>query len=331
MVRPGGRSCWGGRGWKRAGFTLIEMVVVIGIVLIIMGIALPSVNTMWAQHRENDANNGIAGMLMSTRAQAIQADRGEVGMFFYLDSKGVQQIAIITRDPRLEENTPRWQTLCAWRDVFTVAKDGGRGLLSPMRAVPRYVVDDPSGGEPTKRFSPIELGNDDFDNLAALEIDTQQRHRNYFVILFSAEGRLILDRNVLIRDPDEENNGKGDGFGDITGLRVANDVQKYFDSTGEAVPFSDDCDDGIVETIGDGNELAVDFIVPTENRGAALNFPSVDGVMVYDDSVMRSGGNDREKRQALLETARPYYIHRLSGSVVRGPVGEVPPEEDVTP
>lgn len=336
-MRPGGESVTrlvSSRGHRsrlslRKAFTLIEMVVVIGIVLIVMGIALPSVNTMWAQHRENDANNGISGMLMSTRAKAIQADRGEVGMFFYLDSKGVQQIALITRDPEdIKDDKPSWATEPVMQNVFTVAQDGGRGLLSPMRAVPRSVVDPVASAEQSHSvYSTIEIGNEDFDNLAALEIDNAQRHRNYFVVLFSPEGRLIPARNVLIRDRDKEEGGEGDGFGDITGLLVSDEVDEFFIG-GEKRAFADLGDKSLQELLG---AKGVNLIVPREAQGVALGFPSVDGVMVYDDSALQTGGDAADKRQVLLETAHPYYIHRLNGSVIRGPVGEVPPEEGATP
>ncbi len=327
------RRCVRGLGYrKRAGFTLVEMVVVIGIVLIIMGIALPSVNTMWAQHRENDANNGISGMLMSTRAKAIQADRGEVGLFFYLDSKGVQQIALITRDPRIETDptatpptiAPNWRVDPDWRDVFTVAEDSGRALLAPMRVVPRYVVEADDPAKQSTTFSPIELGNEDFDNALALVIDSARRHRNYFTIIFSENGQLKVDGDVLIRDPDAES----DNVGDITGLTVSDEVATYYEKNSTDSPL------GLVDWVAidpAANAPLVDVIVGADDLKVAVNFPGVDGVMVYDDSGLQTGGNDADKRQTLLETARPYYIHRLSGSVIRGPVGEVPPDEVTTP
>ena len=48
FARSPAQGGWGGRGsccCRRAGFTLIEMVIVVGIVLIVMGIALPSTST----------------------------------------------------------------------------------------------------------------------------------------------------------------------------------------------------------------------------------------------------------------------------------------------
>lgn len=320
---------------RRAGFTLVEMVVVVGIVLVLLGIALPSVNTMWAQHRESNASNAISGMLMSTRAKAIQGDRGEVGMFFYLDAKGVQQIALITRDPRIETDrqatppitAPLWRTDSAWRDVFTVAEEGGQALLAPMRAVPRYIVDDPNSGEPTKSFSPIELGNEDFNNSLALVLDNVQRHRNFFAVIFLPDGELDVGRDVLIRDPDADE----DDVGDITGLAVSDTADKYygFDKDNSKPDFK--LVTNWAANASPALALTVDAIVAADDLGVAVNFPSVDGVMVYDDSALQTGGNELEKRQTLLEIARPYYIHRLSGAVVRGPVGEVPPEEQTSP
>ena len=59
------------------------------------------------------------------------------------------------------------------------------------------------------------------------------------------------------------------------------------------------------------------------NKPVAISFPSVDGLLVYDDSLFNEFDVDRDKRDFLLRTSQPMYVNRLTGSVVRGPVGEI--------
>jgi hypothetical protein len=44
--------------------------------------------------------------------------------------------------------------------------------------------------------------------------------------------------------------------------------------------------------------------------------------LVYDESLFAAAGTSEQKRQYLLDAAQPFYVHRLTGAVVRGPVGE---------
>ena len=59
------------------------------------------------------------------------------------------------------------------------------------------------------------------------------------------------------------------------------------------------------------------------NKPVAINFPSVDGLLVYDDSLFNEFDVDKDKRDFLFRTSQPIYVNRLTGSVVRGPVGEI--------
>jgi hypothetical protein len=54
----------------------------------------------------------------------------------------------------------------------------------------------------------------------------------------------------------------------------------------------------------------------------ALNFPSVDGLLLYDDSVFNEFTDEEEKREFLLSTGAPLYVNRMTGSLIRGPAGE---------
>ena len=68
------------------------------------------------------------------------------------------------------------------------------------------------------------------------------------------------------------------------------------------------------------------FLIFDELAGeVAINFPSVDGLLVYDNSVFRSLDLAEDKRDYLLESAQPFYVNRYTGAIIRGPRGEVEP------
>ncbi len=83
------------------GFTLVEMVIVVAVILLILGIVLPAASTLWKQRRISEAQNTISGMLMTARAKAMESDFGDSGLFFFLDDAGVQRIAAIAQDAKI--------------------------------------------------------------------------------------------------------------------------------------------------------------------------------------------------------------------------------------
>ena len=320
------------------------MIIVVGIVLALVTLVLPAASTLWRDRRIADAQNTISGMLMTARARAIQGRQDdqpvfhfvdpvlgerklltgdESGLFFYVDDGGVQRVAAIVQttpeyDPLLSA-TDNQRIRLAWANVFTVV--GGRlfSLPTPMRSVPRYVVDDPSdpkfAGDPNapkKTFSAAEIANNNVYAPPSPTLDQAQRHRNFFTLIYSSDGRLAVGREVLIRDEDKDWK-TGDPpvgrQGDVTGLHVTAEVRTYYNLTSATpAPLSTP-------------PVAADLLV-TDEPGVALNFPSVDGLLVYDESLFAGAGDGPQKRKYLVESSYPFYVHRLTGAVIRGPAGE---------
>lgn len=310
-------------------FTLVEMVIVLAIVLVLVTLVLPAASTMWRQRRVADAQNLISGLLMTARAQALQSDFGESGLFFYVDDKGTQRVAAINQDsqrvtiadagsrkrypyidPQLRE---------AWANVFSVVPGKTYALPSPMRVVPRYVVDRPDDARfaslpnaSSLTFSDEELVNNDVYRTAAPNSDQAQRHRNFFTIVYDANGRLEIGRDVYVRDIDSDPTANPGG--DITGLRVppsSTMVENGFAlNATQAVPLDPT-----------GQSVTVDQLVIDDSQ-TAITFPSVDGVMVYDDSEFALAGDATQKRELVVNSGQPFYVHRVTGTVVRGPIGE---------
>lgn len=319
-------------------FTLVEMVIVVAIIILLAGLVLPAASQMWRERKLADAQNMVSGMLMVARAEALEGNAGDSGLFFYVDGQDVQRVVAITQNPNPPDEVPppptadkeavdeyndrqTWRSNSKWRDVFTVSKDRSYALPAPMRVVPRYAVCENQQTGPTcpgyvsnyQFFSEEELANNDF--LAPpTDTDIAQRHRNFFSMVYSPDGELRVQRDVLIRDMDADCKENPEAGGDITGLRVGAvgclaDVTLYYNrTTNQPEPLA---------------APGVGWLV-TDSGDKAIVFPSVDGLLVYDESLFREAGDAKDKRKFLMESGQPFYIQRLTGAVVRGPVGEAP-------
>ena len=310
-------------GLSPRGFTLVEMVVVVAIVLVLIGLVLPAASTLWNERKRAGAVNTIRGLLMTTRARAMQAQSAEAGLFFFVDRQGLQRVVPIARlepsDVVDEDGQP-----CdpapgrfAYDNVFAITDGRDRVMPAPMRVVPRYVVDPEPTDKPYKGFSEAELSNNDFYSLPN-EGNQAQRHRNYFAIVYSTGGHLLVNRDVLLirdRNADPDENQLGDRTGLAVGPGPCPDdatTTEYYDAQADAAKNIDLDPAGGIE--------AVPFLV-TDDDDVAINFRSVDGLLVYDDSLFNDVPT-AEKRSFLLATAQPLYVTRYTGVVIRGPVGE---------
>ena len=291
------------------GFTLMELLVVMSVIIILAGVLLPAVHAIWAQRKVATAENVVRGLLMTTRPRAMEAGGRESGLLFMVDKDGTQRVFPIAQvpaaDPMLEKLPAERERL--GQNQFQVLDDREYSLPAPMRVVPRYAVDidTTSSDDDIYTFSPAELASNSFPTNGAPGASEAQRHRNYFTMVYSNEGNLRTWRDVLIRDIDEDLDGKGDR----TGLTVAS-AARYHRQDGDDVALVEDHPDWTLDN------LIVD------EQGVAVNFPSVDGLLVYDDSLFNQLVTAVGQRDYLLREAQPFYVARQSGAVVRGPLGE---------
>ncbi|MBI1826218.1 MAG: hypothetical protein HY287_00420 [Planctomycetes bacterium] len=321
------------------------MVVVVSIVLILVTLVLPGMNSLWNQRKLADAENSITGMLMTARAKAMQSGT-QGGLFFFVDDRNVQRVVSIVQDPAYyfvyddpgglvvatapdptKLNTPRRPT--AWegvvlQNVFVVIPERGFEMPTPMRVVPRYVIHTPTpgGGDETKTFNDDELANNSL-LIVANGGDGITRQRNFFSVIYSPNGELIVGRDVLVAENDDDKNM----LGDITGLPlgVPASVTQYYSqiATATKAPLNPPTGSNPYASSGRNapTTVSIQFLI-ADKSSTALNFPSVDGLLVYDDSLFNGAGDAATKRKYLLNSAQPFYIHRLTGAVVRGPLGK---------
>lgn len=310
------------------------MVVVVAIVIVILLLVVPAASSLWAERKLADTVNMVQGMLMTARASSLQPDGAEHGFLAYVDDEGVQHLVKIrTHDRALGKAScepPMTLADCqiAWADVFQFTDERDQIVPPPVRVLPRYAVcaDDPSRGpdcgsdhdEPYELFDDVgdELDNENFEAPSAPIYDQAQRHRNFFTMIFSTGGTLRINRDVLIQDPDEED--ESNGRGDRTGQRVGPGLPDMLTTTQFHVRAAPPATEPI-----DGDMGATPFawlIVDADNT--AINFPSVDGLLVYDDSLFKAVLPRDQKRFWLCDNAQPLYLARMTGAMVKGPLGE---------
>ncbi|MCP4248602.1 MAG: prepilin-type N-terminal cleavage/methylation domain-containing protein [bacterium] len=306
---------------RNAGaYTLIEIMVVVVIIAILMGITIPAVSAIWGQRKEAESESLVTGLLSTTRAAALN-DK-ERGLFFMLDGdeQKVFRIEAAAYDPTGYPNVDPGGNPLKDRnaDDFDMGLNSGATanrfvisgvMLDPAQALPNFKVETlpapyrvaPRAVVDSTVWDATEISRRDYSLSGITQLE---RHRNFFAVIFSPDGRLVSGRDVLIYDPDYD--GDPAGLGDRTGLAVGDaTTTNWYDGTGAPafVP-------------GPVPNLLVD-------RGStALNFRGVDGLLVYNDAEFAEQPDNAARRQYLLDQSQPLFVSPLSGQVLRGPRGE---------
>ncbi len=303
----------------RRAFTLVEMIVVIAIILVIVGLVVPSVSALWNQRKFASAVNTLQGMLMVARTEALRADGVDTGILFYLDEEGTQHLAL------LEQARPPEGLLAidraAWQNIFVVKPDRALTLPPPMRLVPRQALDAETSGATFEGFSDPELANNDFATPPSAS-DQAQRHRNFFSMIYSTDGQLIVGRDVLIQDAYAVAALSAvQNVGDRTGLPVGVGEPDDPEAATTTQYYLRDNRNGQRAPIDPQRRRPFPYLV-SDDRDVAINFSSVDGLLVYDDSLFNDAFEPPQKRAMLRRDAQPLYVSRWTGVVIRGSAGE---------
>jgi prepilin-type N-terminal cleavage/methylation domain-containing protein len=82
---------------RRRGFTLMELVVVIGVLVLLMGLAVPLIGAFRGNRSIEAAQGRLSALLSSARAQAMEQQR-TTGILFHLDSNTRRIAATLVYD-----------------------------------------------------------------------------------------------------------------------------------------------------------------------------------------------------------------------------------------
>lgn len=80
----------------RRAFTMAELLIVIGIIVIVLGLAVPAFNSITGTRSLDAAQNQIGAIVARARMEAIGLQQPR-GVFFYLDSVNERYVAVLVR------------------------------------------------------------------------------------------------------------------------------------------------------------------------------------------------------------------------------------------
>ena len=176
---------------SRTGFTLVEMLVVIAIIVLAMTLAIPAIRSLTGSRSVEASENAITSYIGQIRAEAIGQQQIE-GVMFLLDTVTDRVMCVPVHDVTAPGDNPsgNGDTLCYFLDLIRdrdpfylpngirlfVAKDGpppNTGFFSYTDAFPSYRYLGPNfypvgGSDPNATVYPIG------------------------VILFGADGKLVV-------------------------------------------------------------------------------------------------------------------------------------------
>ena len=164
---------------SRAAFTLTELLVVIGIIVLLLVLAVPAFNLLSGSRSIDGAENNLSALLGRARAEAIGLQR-ETGVMFFIDpaTEGVMGALVY-------KSTETGPTADA-REVYLDVVDGVEFLPLP-RGVMLQVIDDAGVAGKTRS----DDGYMGFNQLDPPPNYTGEIRKVGGVILFDASGRLV--------------------------------------------------------------------------------------------------------------------------------------------
>lgn len=97
MPKPHSHNPTHPRRPQRRGFTLTELLVVIGIIVLMIALAVPLLRVLSGSRSQTAAANQIAGLLGEARLKALSVQR-PVGVFFYHDPASDRYTGVIVEE-----------------------------------------------------------------------------------------------------------------------------------------------------------------------------------------------------------------------------------------
>lgn len=159
----------------RRGFTLTELLTVIGIIVIILGVTLPSMNYLMKGNAQKQSINVVTAYIASARATAINS-RQPVAIVFFEEAIG----------------TDRWDNNQTAVQLLRGNASAGHMVLSPIpgRDKPEYLPRGIRVATLASTGSVQEVGNDDATKPCR-------------VILFDGSGQMMLINNLIASETNQ--------------------------------------------------------------------------------------------------------------------------------
>lgn len=188
---------------KKRAFTLVEMIVVIGIIIIILALALPAASKIWRQSHVRNANQQIANLLKTAKRRSTDFTHIGYGLFFYVDPSSGRQVVAFVKG----KIVPNFLADEKWEDLIN------RFEIDTKNTPYLHPLDD------AVRLSPFNLTSWESEDVINPDYRSG-KHRNFFGIIFQW-GENGQVKPFILYDQDE------DGFGAITHLAVGDVEGKW--------------------------------------------------------------------------------------------------------
>ena len=168
---------------RRPGFTLVEMLIVMGIIVLAITMAVPAIRALTGSKSQSVAQNTISAFLARTRAEAIGLQQVQ-GVLFYIDP-ATQRVTLVQVYDSADSNGVAYLDLVADRDQLALPP--GLRLFTVLDAPPAGISDlFQTSASPLFRYMGF---NDVVSNSAASYLSNSTSLGG--VILFDGNGRTV--------------------------------------------------------------------------------------------------------------------------------------------
>ena len=277
------------RALTRRGFTLTEILIVIGLIVLVIALAMPAFNAMTGGRSIDAATNQLSAMLGRARMEAIGLQEPR-GLLFYRDPATGRVAARLVRTG---------STTATGVNFVSLDLTPSDPMFLPVGVGLQLVDDSVSGGSGSSDDRYIgfnaQFGSEKFETPVG------------GVILFDQSGRLTSRPYGFLRWNDPLKPGDKAAPSEMGGFLYRPDITKKAVPTGQpqvVVPPT-------------GTRTQFGFVLYDEETFRNLGFN--DGDSQFGSGSGKETATSADGEEAWLDTnAVPVLINRYNGSLVRG-------------